>query len=255
MMSRHHKTRQATAAPDAAEPVIAPVSAPASEPANAPANAPASASAPAADAPIAPATDADAALAASRDADAHAMPVAEAAAAVIAAALETQLAEQKDKYLRLAAEYDNFRKRATRDRQKAELEGMGLLIRGVLDALDDLGRFAHVEPGSTDARTLQQGVELVEKKLLKSLAGHGLEVVNPAGQPFDPAVHEAVMTAPATSEDEDHLVSQVFQVGYLFNGQLLRPARVVVAQWSGASERAPERVNDDASRASASTDS
>jgi len=166
------------------------------------------------------------------------------------AALEAQLAQQNDKYLRLAAEYDNFRKRATRDRQKAELDGMGLLIRGILDALDDLGRFAHVEPGSTDARPLQEGVELVEKKLLKSLAGHGLEVVNPSGQPFDPAVHEAVMTAPATREDEDHLVSQVFQVGYVFNGQLVRPARVVVKQWRGPEESA----GDDGSRDDADGD-
>jgi molecular chaperone GrpE len=154
------------------------------------------------------------------------------------AALEVQLgiaagllAEQKDKVLRLAADYDNFRKRTVRERQDAELKGMSLLIRGILEALDDLGRFAHVDPETTDALTLQQGVEMVEKKLLKSLAGHGLEIVNPVGQPFDPAVQEAVTTAPAESPDEDHLVAQVFQVGYVFNGLLLRPARVVVKQW------------------------
>ena len=56
--------------------------------------------------------------------------------------------------------------------------------------------------------------------------------MNPVGQPFDPAVHEAVMTAPAESEAEDHLVAQVFQVGYVFNGQLLRAAKVVVKQWN-----------------------
>jgi molecular chaperone GrpE len=141
------------------------------------------------------------------------------------------LAEQKDKVLRQAADYDNYRKRMVRERQEAELKGMSLLIRGILEALDDLGRFAHVDPETTDAVTLQQGVEMVEKKLLKSLAGHGLEIVNPVGQPFDPAVQEAVTTAPAESPDEDHLVAQVFQVGYVFNGLLLRPARVVVKQW------------------------
>ena len=159
-------------------------------------------------------------------------------AAAVVDALERAVEEQKDKYLRLAAEYDNFRKRAVRERQKAELEGMGLLIRGILDALDDLGRFAHVDPDASDSRTLQEGVELVEKKLLKHLAGHGLEVVSPAGLPFDPAVHEAVMTAPAESEAEDHLVAQVFQVGYVFNGQLLRAARVVVRQWTPPRESA-----------------
>jgi molecular chaperone GrpE len=191
-----------------------------------------------------PVTDTDATVAAetpepeavpSSNDDGPMNPASEAAAdaAPVASAVESQLAEQQDKYLRLAAEYDNFRKRAVRERQRAEQEGMGLLIRGILDALDDLGRFAHVDPESTDARTVQEGAEMVEKKLLKHLAGHGLEVVSPAGQPFDPAVHEAVMTAPAESEAEDHLVGQVFQVGYVFNGQLLRAAKEVVKQWNG----------------------
>lgn len=150
--------------------------------------------------------------------------------------LEAQLAEQKDKLLRLAAEYDNFRKRTVRERQEAESRGMSVLVRGILDALDDLGRFAHVDPATTDARTVQQGVEMIEKKLLKSLAGHGLEIVNPVGHPFDPAVQEAVTTAPAERPEDDHLVAQVFQVGYVFNGHLLRPARVAVKQWKGADE-------------------
>jgi hypothetical protein len=76
---------------------------------------------------------------------------------------------------------------------------MSVLVRGILDALDDLGRFAHVDPATTDAVTVQQGAEMVEKKLLKSLAGHGLEIVNPVGRPFDPAVQEAVTTTPALS--------------------------------------------------------
>ena len=146
---------------------------------------------------------------------------------------EAQLAEQKEKLLRLAAEFDNFKKRSVRERQEAESRGMGMLVRGILEALDDLARFAHVDLATTDAQTLQQGVEMVEKKVLKSLAGHGLEIVNPVDQPFDPAVQEAITTAPAASPEEDHLVAQVFQVGYVFNGQLLRPARVVVKQWKG----------------------
>jgi molecular chaperone GrpE len=146
----------------------------------------------------------------------------------------TLLVDEKDKYLRLAAEFDNFKKRSVRERQEAESRGMSMLVRGILDELDDLGRFAHVDPATTDSLTLQQGVEMIEKKLLKSLAGHGLEIVNPVGQPFDPAVQEAVTTAPAESPEEDHLVAQVFQVGYVFNGQLLRPARVVVKQWKDA---------------------
>ena len=169
------------------------------------------------------------------EAEGGAIPSTEAQLAAVEAQLgitAAQLAEQKDKLLRLAAEYDNFRKRSVRERQEAEARGMSVLVRGILDELDDLGRFAHVDPARTDSLTLQQGVEMIEKKLLKSLAGHGLEIVNPVGHPFDPAVHEAVTTMPAASPEEDHLVAQVFQVGYVFNGQLLRPARVVVKQWN-----------------------
>jgi len=146
---------------------------------------------------------------------------------------DRQLADQRDRYLRLAAEYDNFRKRTAKERQDAHLRGQGDLIKGMIDSLDDLSRFAHVDPATTDARTISDGVSMVEKKLMKTLAGHGLEVIDPAGQPFDPALHEAVMTEPAQSKDEDHQVARVFQQGYRFNGQLLRPARVAVKQWNG----------------------
>jgi molecular chaperone GrpE len=146
---------------------------------------------------------------------------------------EQQLAEQRDRHLRLAAEYDNFRKRTARERQEAHTRGQADMLKGMIDSLDDLGRVAHVDPATTDTKTVVDGVSMVEKKLLKSLAGHGLEVLNPDGHVFDPALHEAVMTEPAATREEDHQVARVFQVGYLFNGQLLRPARVVVKQWNG----------------------
>lgn len=146
---------------------------------------------------------------------------------------DRQVADQRDRYLRLAAEYDNFRKRTTKERQDAQQRGQGDLIKSMIDALDDLSRFAHVDPATTDARTIADGVSMVEKKLMKTLTGQGLEVIDPAGEPFDPMLHEAVMTEPAQSKDEDHLVARVFQQGYRFNGQLLRPARVVVKQWNG----------------------
>jgi molecular chaperone GrpE len=166
-------------------------------------------------------------------ADGEVLDDAEALAGAESADVQRELDEQRDKYLRLAAEYDNFRKRTARERQEAHLRGQGDMLKGMLDALDDLGRFAHVDPASTDAKTVVEGVEMVEKKLHKTLAGHGLEIINPVDHPFDPSLHEAVMTEPAASKEDDHLVSRVFQVGYLFNGQLLRAARVVVKQWNG----------------------
>ena len=166
-------------------------------------------------------------------ADGAVLDDAEALAGAESADVQRELDEQRDKYLRLAAEYDNFRKRTARERQEAHLRGQGDMLKGMLDALDDLGRFAHVDPASTDAKTVVEGVEMVEKKLHKTLAGHGLEIINPVDHPFDPSLHEAVMTEPAASKEDDHLVSRVFQVGYLFNGQLLRAARGVVKQWNG----------------------
>lgn len=180
-------------------------------------------------------TDAEEPLAAGgdRSADATTADPADAAAEQEILGLAKEVAVQKDKYLRLLADYENFRKRSVRERQDAESKGMAMLIKGILDALDDLGRFAHLDPASTDPKTVIDGVELVERKLLKSLAGHGLELVNPVGAPFDPAFQEALTTVPAATEEEDHTVAQVYQVGYVFNGMLLRPARVVVKQWQG----------------------
>ena len=146
---------------------------------------------------------------------------------------ERQLAEQKDRYLRLFAEFENFRKRSVRERLDAESKGMAALITSLLDSLDDLGRVAHFDPATTPAQAIAEGVALVEKKLLKSLSGLGLVVVSPEGEKFDPAVHEALTATPAASPEEDERVAQVYQVGYTFNGQLLRPARVVVKQWHG----------------------
>jgi molecular chaperone GrpE len=140
---------------------------------------------------------------------------------------------ERDRYLRLAAEYDNYRKRSAKERLDAGTRAQADLVRRLIDALDDVARFAHVDPATTDAATVVQGVDMVEKKLLKELGAAGLEVINPVGETFDPALHEAVATEPTSAREDDHVVSRVYQPGYLFNSQLLRPARVVVKQWNG----------------------
>lgn len=144
-----------------------------------------------------------------------------------------QLDEQLDKYLRLAAEYDNYRRRSSKERAEAASRGQAELVGKLVDAIDDLSRFADIDPATTDPQTLHKGIELVEQKMLKTLGAAGLEVLNPVDQTFDPTLHEAVATEPALSPEDDHTVSRVFQPGYRFNGQLLRPARVVVKQWNG----------------------
>jgi molecular chaperone GrpE len=159
--------------------------------------------------------------------------VAEAAAAAARGKGEEAVAAERDKYLRLAAEFDNFRKRNARERQEAGWRAQADLVQGLVEILDDIMRFAHLDPTAVDSATVVQGVAIVERKVFKALGGHGLEVVDPTGRVFDPALHEAVSTEPAASAEEDQLVARVYQPGYVFRGQLLRPARVVVKQWLG----------------------
>ncbi|HMH26855.1 MAG TPA: nucleotide exchange factor GrpE [Gemmatimonadaceae bacterium] len=140
---------------------------------------------------------------------------------------------ERDRYLRLAAEYDNYRKRSAKERQDAGSRAQADLVRQMVEALDDVARFAHIDPATTDAATVVQGVDMVEKKLLKTLGNAGLEIINPVGETFDPALHEAVATEPTSAQEDDHVVSRVYQPGYIFKSQLLRPARVVVKQWNG----------------------
>lgn len=147
--------------------------------------------------------------------------------------LEGELDALKDRYLRLAAEFDNFRRRTARERAELTARAQAELVGRVLDGLDDLARFAHVDPAGTDAKTLHDGIDLVERKVWKALTAAGLVRIDQAGVPFDPAVHEAVTTAPASAAAQDHTVGTVLQPGYRLGEQLLRPARVLVLTWPG----------------------
>lgn len=144
-----------------------------------------------------------------------------------------EVEQWRDRHLRLAAEYDNYRKRTARENAQSGTRAQSELVKQLLDPLDDLMRFAHLDPSSVDAKTVVEGVDLVERKMLKALGAAGLEILNPVDEPFNPELHEAVATEPAKSPEDDDMVSRVFQQGYVFGGQLLRPARVVVKQWNG----------------------
>ncbi len=141
---------------------------------------------------------------------------------------DSELLAQKDKYLRLAAEYDNYRKRTSKEVAQASLKGQADLIKKLLDSLDDLARFASVESSTADSKTLHDGVTLIERNIMKVLEGIGVEVINPVDSPFDPNLHEALTTQPTDSSDKDNIVAQVYQRGYQLKDLLLRPARVVV---------------------------
>ena len=139
----------------------------------------------------------------------------------------------KDRHLRLAAEFDNFRKRITKERSEMWMRAQADLVARLADALDDLSRFAHIDPADIDAKTLHEGVDLVERKVWKELEAAGVTRIDRAGVRFDPNVHEAVTTQPASKPEDDHTVGQVVQPGYKMRDILLRPARVVVLTWQG----------------------
>lgn len=151
-----------------------------------------------------------------------------------APAAEAQLAELTDRHLRLAAEYDNFRRRTGKERAELWTRAQADLLSRLVDALDDLTRFARVDPARTDAKTLLDGVTLVERKFWKELEGVGLRRVDQVGVAFDPNVHEAVTTAPAADPSQDHTVGAILQAGYKLGDLLIRPARVQVLTWPGA---------------------
>jgi molecular chaperone GrpE len=141
--------------------------------------------------------------------------------------LESQLDESRERHLRLAAEFDNYRKRVSRERAEQNDRAQAALVMRLLDVLDDMDRL-NAESGVASAESIRQAVELVDRKLRKELEAAGLERLDPVGQPFDPSFHEAVSTVPPPRPDLDHTVSATFQTGYRFKGGLVRPARVQV---------------------------
>lgn len=141
--------------------------------------------------------------------------------------LAEQLREAQDRHLRLAAEFDNFRKRVVRERLELTDRAQAALVMKLTDILDDVDRIA-ASDAATPTPALLEAILLVDKKLRKELEAAGLERIDPVGQPFDPAFHEAVAVRAPTAPEQDHLVAATFQVGYRFKGALVRPARVQV---------------------------
>lgn len=177
------------------------------------------------------------AAAAAEAADEAAAAEAEGAQASAEQQLAQELDELKDRHLRLAAEYDNYRKRVLRER--AELRGrlQADLAKLMLDAIDDLTRVTEVDPDSASARDVIAGVELVERKVMKELEGIGLARIGREGEVFDPNEHEAVGAEPTPDSERDGTVATVLQPGYKLGEMLVRPARVrvfVAANGDGA---------------------
>ena len=136
-------------------------------------------------------------------------------------------ARERDEYLSLAqrtqADFENYRKRVARDVSSAEARGVAKLARELLPALDNLARA--LDAGQLDL----DGMRLVKSEFDSALARLGIEAFSPAGEPFDPNLHEAMAKQPVEGA-EPGTVAEVYQPGYRIDGAVLRPARVVVAE-------------------------
>lgn len=141
--------------------------------------------------------------------------------------LESEVAELKDRHLRLAAEFDNYRKRVTKERADLTDRAQANFVAKLLDVLDDMDRLVASDP-ATPLPTLREGLSAVDRKLWKDLEEAGVERIDPAGSAFDPSQHEAVSTVAAPDRALADTVSATFQPGYRFKGVLVRPARVQV---------------------------
>jgi molecular chaperone GrpE len=148
-------------------------------------------------------------------------------------AAEAELGALRERHLRLAAEYENYRKRTERERTEITLRAQADIVRALLEPLDDLQRIADFDPATNSAQSLHEGAEMVERKFLRVMEMNGLEYIDAQDLPFDPALHEALTTVPAGSAEEDETVAQVFRKGYRYKGILLRPAQVVVRKFHG----------------------
>jgi molecular chaperone GrpE len=154
---------------------------------------------------------------------------AEAPTAEQLAAAKKEAADNRDRYLRAAADLENFRRRTVREKEELRLFATSRLLEDLLPALDNLALgLASARETKADLKGLVGGVDLLQQQLKAALAAHGLSEINPLGQPFDPHQHEAISHQPSADVAAEHVV-KVVRMGYVLNGRLLRPASVIVS--------------------------
>ena len=142
--------------------------------------------------------------------------------------LEAKVAKDKDDYIRLMAEFDNFRRRTSQEKLELISSASADTIKGLLPVLDDCERALNVLRESNDSEAAKEGTELIYNKLMGYLKTKGLAVIEAMGQPFDTDVHEAVAQFPVQNEEQKGKVFDVVQTGYTLNGKVIRFAKVVV---------------------------
>jgi molecular chaperone GrpE len=144
--------------------------------------------------------------------------------------LQDEIQAQKDKYLRLFAEFDNFRKRSAKERlEQMQTAGKEVIV-SLLDVLDDCDRAEKQLQSSKDLNQIKEGVQLVFNKLRVTLQNKGLQAMETLSQEFDPEKHEAITEIPAPSEALKGKIIDELTKGYYLNDKLIRFAKVVVGK-------------------------
>ena len=144
--------------------------------------------------------------------------------------LQKRIAEIQDKYLRLSAEFDNYRKRTIKEKSEIIKNAAEKTITAILPVLDDMERAIANMQKSEDAKAWLEGVELINNKFLKILSQEGLNKIETEGADFDTDYHEAIAMIPAPNEEQKGKVLDCVQTGYKLNDKVIRHAKVAVAQ-------------------------
>ena len=144
--------------------------------------------------------------------------------------LEKELENQKDKYLRLSAEFDNYRKRTVKEKAELILNGGEKSLSSILPVVDDLERALQTMEKATDVAAVKEGVELIYNKFISVLGQNGVKVIETKDKPLDTDYHEAIAVVPAPSEKQKGKILDCVQTGYTLNDKVLRHAKVVVGE-------------------------
>ena len=143
---------------------------------------------------------------------------------------QSAIEEQKDKYLRLSAEFDNYRKRTLKEKAELIKNGAEKTLTAILPILDDFERALKNLEATEETKAMKEGVELIFTKFQKVLQQEGLQAIETEGKDFDVDVCEAIALVPAPSEDLKGKILDCVQTGYMLNDKVIRHAKVVVAQ-------------------------
>lgn len=141
-----------------------------------------------------------------------------------------QIEEQKDKYLRLSAEFDNYRKRTMKEKAELILNGGEKSISSILPIVDDFKRALKNMETATDVAAVKEGVELIYNKFMSVLGQNGVKVIETKEQPLDTDYHEAIAVIPAPNEALKGKILDCVQTGYILNDKVIRHAKVVVGE-------------------------